>query len=341
MNSNLKFSYTFNSFCFNIFVLFSTNIYAQTSSNILTQKYMETSSTFYSQNYVLYKTVEVQGINIFYREAGNPARPTIVLLHGFPSSSHMYRDLITLLSDKYHLIAPDYPGFGYSSAPSPQTFSYSFDHIAEVMEAFLDTLGIKRFSIYMQDYGGPVGFRIIAKRPKAIQTLIIQNANMYYEGLGDDVQKTITLMHSENDRALNEVIDHMISFNGIKEQYLYGAAHPENINPDSYHMDHYFIEQPGRKEIQHALFKNYKTNFPKYPQWQTLLRKYQFPLLVVWGKNDKIFPGAGGLAYKKDVPDAEIHLLDGGHFLLEEYNREIANLINNFLQKKLKYNSRP
>ena len=315
-----------------IIVLYSTNIYSQSISKSSKLKSMET--TTYHSNQVQYRTTTVQGLNIFYREAGNPKNPTIVLLHGFPSSSHMYRDLIQRLSAKFHLVAPDYPGFGWSSAPSPEEFTYSFDRIAEVMQAFLDTLGIKRYSLYMQDYGGPIGFRLITKHPEAVEALIVQNANVYEAGLGPDVQKVGELVQKGDVKGVDAVVDHMISLEGIKEMYLHGSAHPEKISPDAYHIDHYFIELLGRKEIQHILFKNYETNFPKYGEWQAYLKKYQPPVLVTWGKNDKIFPGAGGQAYKADVKEAEVHLLEGGHFMLEEYGEQVADLIDRFFQNK-------
>jgi len=282
-----------------------------------------------------YRRVKIEDIELFYREAGDPGRPTILLLHGFPSSSHMFRNLIKLLAQDYHLVAPDYPGFGYSSWPSPSAFNYSFDHLAEIIEKFIDYLGLRSISFYMQDYGGPVGFRVITKRPELVHSLIIQNANIYVEGLGPDVQKVGALTQAKDTAGLESTINFMMSFEGIKEQYLYGAPHPDFISPDSYYMDHFIFERHGIKDIQKILFKDYANNFPKYPEWQKYLRTYQPPALITWGKNDKIFPGPGALAYEKDLPDAEIHLFDGGHFLLEEYAKEVSELIDNFLQKNM------
>jgi len=282
-----------------------------------------------------YRTVKIEDVELFYREAGNPEKPTILFLHGFPSSSHMFRTLIKLLSQDYHLVAPDYPGFGYSSWPSPSAFDYSFDHLAEIIEKFIDHLNLQSISFYMQDYGGPVGFRVITRRPELVSSLIIQNANVYLEGLGPDVQKVGALTQAQDNAGLEAVINYMMSFEGIKEQYLFGAAQPDFISPDSYYMDHFIFERHGIKDIQKILFKDYANNFPKYPEWQKYLRTYQPPVLLAWGKNDKIFPGAGALAYEKDLPDAEIHLFDGGHFLLEEYANEVSELIDSFLQKNI------
>lgn len=333
MNINFSTSFKTSFFLLAIFVLNGTNILAQTNSVTIKQNQMVSTTTAYAANNLSFHTVVVNGVNIFYREAGDPALPTIVLLHGFPSSSHMYRNLMSALASRYHLVAPDYPGFGLSGNPSPKDFTYSFDHLAELMTAFLDVLHINRFSLYLQDYGGPIGFRIMTKQPERVQALIIQNANMYNEGLGPDVQKIGALTKEGKIQEVEAAVDYMISYEGIKEQYLHGAAHPERISPDAYLSDQFFMEQKGRQEIQHILFKNYETNFPKYPEWQNYLRTHQPPVLVTWGKNDRIFPGAGGAAFKKDVAKAEIHLFDGGHFLLEEYSEQIAKLIDQFLQK--------
>lgn len=280
-----------------------------------------------------YRRIKVEGSEIFYREAGDPGKPVILLLHGFPSSSHMYRNLITELGSDYHMIAPDYPGFGMSSSPSPETFIYTFDHLSEIIEKFIDKLELKSITFYLQDYGGPIGFRIAKRRPELVKALIIQNANMYVEGIGPDVQKIGALSAAKDTEGLNAATNYMMSLEGIKEQYLYGASQPNRVSPDSYNMDHFFFERPGIKDIQKALFKDYENNFPRYPEWQNYLRKHQPPALLVWGKNDKIFPGAGATAYKKDLPKAEVHLFNGGHFLLEENGEEVAALIQSFLKK--------
>jgi len=282
---------------------------------------------------VRYRTQAIGSVELFYREAGDPGNPTILLLHGFPSSSHMFRNLIEQLSDEYHLVAPDYPGFGYSDCPDPSVFDYTFDHLAEIMEHFIDALKLQHMSFYMQDYGGPVGFRIIKKRPELVRNLIIQNANVFLEGLGPDVLKMGKMTDAQDFAGLDAAIEFMMSLEGIKSQYVSGTLYTERINPDSYHMDHYFFGQPGKKAIQKILFDNYSSNFPRYPEWQAYLREQQPPMLITWGKNDTIFPGDGALAYQKELPDAEIHLFDGGHFLLEEYGIEVAQLIRSFMQK--------
>jgi pimeloyl-ACP methyl ester carboxylesterase len=281
-----------------------------------------------------YHRTEVEGVKIFYREAGDPRKPTILLLHGFPSSSHMYRNLIELLAPYYHLIAPDYPGCGMSGKPSAESFTYTFDHLAVVMEKFIDQLGLNSLTFYLQDYGGPIGFRIIKNRPELVSAIVIQNANAYLEGLGPDVQKIGALTEANDTKGLEAVTAYMMSLEGIKEQYVSGTTHPDRISPDSYNMDHFIFEQPGVKDLQKALFNDYGNNFPKYTEWQQYLRLHKPPVLITWGKNDKIFPGAGALAYKKDLPKAEVHLFEGGHFLLEEYAHEVAGLIHSFLQNK-------
>lgn len=285
---------------------------------------------------VVFKTVDVQGLQIFYREAGPSDAPVILFLHGFPSSSHMYRDILQHLASSYHVIAPDYPGFGLSSAPSTEAFEYSFDNIAAVMEAFIDRLGLHSFTLYMQDYGGPVGFRIISKRPGLVQALIIQNANAYVEGLGPYVQELGRLYESGDDKAIDAAIYHKLSLEGIREEYLHAVAYPERVSPDAYLSDHYFMERPGIKTIQYTLFKNYGTNFPLYPEWQQYLKTHQPPALIVWGKRDQIFTAPGAEAYLRDLETAELHLLDGGHFVLEEHHAAVAQLIQDFLQRRLK-----
>jgi len=291
--------------------------------------YMETLTT----TSVLHKTITVKGLNIFYREAGPADAPVILLLHGFPSTSHMYRDLIPDLADRYHVIAPDYPGFGQSSIPALSAFDYTFDNLAQVMEQFIDQLGLSKFSWYLQDYGGPIGFRNISKRPELVEALIIQNANVYNEGLGPVVQEIGVLQQAGDEKALEAAIVRKLSLEKIKEEHLLDAANPETVSPDSYELAHAYMARPGVEAVQVALFRNYESNFPRYPEWQQYLRTHQPRVLVVWGKNDLIFTWPGAEAYKRDVPDAEVHLLDGSHFVLEEYHEEIAALIHDFLKR--------
>ena len=280
-----------------------------------------------------FKTVKIDGLDIFYREAGDKSKPAILLLHGFPASSHMFRDLINDLSESYHLVAPDYPGFGQSSAPSVNKFQYSFENIASVMENFIDALGLKKFSLYLQDYGGPVGFRIAEKRPHAIQSLIIQNANAYNEGLGDALKPLVEYIQNPNPET-EKSARFLLSLEGTKWQYTDGAEDQLKISPDSYTLDQFYLDRPGNDEIQLTLFRDYGSNLPLYDVWQNYFRKYQPNTLVISGKNDQLFIAAGAEAFKKDIKDAQISLLTGGHFVLEEKHREAAELIKGFLSKK-------
>jgi pimeloyl-ACP methyl ester carboxylesterase len=281
---------------------------------------------------MLYKSILIDGVKIFYREAGKPSNPTILLLHGFPSSSHMYRDLMHNLSDQYHLIAPDYPGFGNSDMPDRDSYSYTFDSLSYTIEKFIDAVGLKKFSLYMQDYGAPVGYRILVRRPELLQALIVQNANAYEEGLGpaiDAGKRFWANRNPETESAMREIL----SLEGTKIQYLDGAEDASRISPDAYHYDQYFLDRPGNKDIQLDLLYNYQTNLKHYPQWQNYLRTHQPPTLIVWGRNDALFIDKGALAYQQDLPHAELHLLNTGHFALEEFHLEIGERIDLFLQK--------
>lgn len=302
--------------------------------HVAAQTTEKTTKTIKSTYSMKYKTLLIDGLEIFYREAGDPARPPILFLHGFPSSSHMYRNIMNDLSSEYYVIAPDYPGFGLSSSPPVDQFNYTFDTIAAIMEHFIDALGLKKINLYMQDYGGPVGFRIATRKPELIHSLIIQNANAYLEGLGEGVKTLRKLQEAGDSKELQDAILHIISYDGIKEQYIHGAENVSTISPDAYNMDSYFIERKGIKEIQAALFKNYKTNFPKYPEWQNYFRKYQPHTLIIWGDHDEIFITPGAKAYQRDLKHAELHVLNGGHFLLEEHHETVASIISRFLTKK-------
>ena len=284
---------------------------------------------------VQYKTIEVDSLKIFYREAGEVSKPTIVLLHGFPSSSHMYRDLINDLADKYHIIAPDYPGFGQSSAPNPKQYDYTFDNLSVTMEHFINKLNIKKTILYLQDYGGPVGMRIASRRPELIQALIIQNANAYTEGLGETLKPLVAYIENPNDSNTEKAARFFLTLDATKWQYLTGAENPDNVSPDSYSIDQYYLDRAGNDQIQLSLFRNYGSNIALYEKWQQYFAKFHPPMLVVWGKNDKFFIAPGAEAYKKDNPKAEIHLINGGHFLLEEHHLEVAKIIKNFISKKV------
>lgn len=278
------------------------------------------------------KVLKIDNVEIFYREAGNPNNPTILLFHGFPTSSSMYRDLIPLLADKYHLIAPDYPGFGLSSTPTTENFDYTFDNMSLLMEKFIDRLQLSSLYLYIQDYGGPIGMRIATKRPKLIKGLIIQNANAYEEGLGPWAKKIGSYVQSKDFQGLNEYKNYLFSLEGIKSQYVTGSKEPNAINPISYLTDAAFMQRKGINEIQTFLFNDYKSNFPKYQEWQNYLKQTQPPTLIIWGQNDPFFSKEGAKAYRKDLENPIIHLFDGGHFMLEEYAYEASILIKEFIK---------
>lgn len=284
---------------------------------------------------IRYRTQQVDGVNIFYREAGSPSRPTIVLLHGFPSSSHMYRDLIPLLAGRYHVIAPDMPGFGYSDQPAPETFAYTFDHLAEVMDHFLDSVGVVRYSIYIQDYGSPIGFRLFVRHPERIQAIITQNGNAYKEGLSPFWAESIEPYWKERNPKTEKKVRELLTFETTKFQYTAGFRNPEYVSPDSYMFDQMTLDRPGNQEIQLALFYDYQNNVKQYPQWHEMLRRMKPPVLAVWGKNDPIFSPQGAEAFERDVPAAEIHFVDSGHFALEEDAGPIASFILVFLAKNV------
>lgn len=278
-----------------------------------------------------YHRLTIDGVGIFYREAGPKEAPTIVLLHGFPSSSREFDTLIPLLATRYHLIAPDFPSFGQSDAPSPSTYIYTFDHLAKTTEGLLEQLKIDKCSFYVHDYGGPVGFRMILDRPERLQALIIQNANVYEEGLGS---KWAGIAQYWTDRKAHpEVFDGFVSFAATEQRHTLGTSHPERYNPDTWTDEYAHLSRPGQREIQADLLYDYRTNVASYPAWQAWLREHKPPALVVWGRNDPSFIAPGGEAFKRDVSDAEIHLLDAGHFALDEKNDEIATLILAFLTK--------
>lgn len=277
-----------------------------------------------------YRTVEIDGVRIFYREAGPRDAPTILLLHGFPSSSRMYDTLMPLLADRYHLIAPDYPGFGHSDAPSPDAFGYTFDHLAEVIERFVETLGLDCYVLLQQDYGGPIGMRLAVRHPERVRAIIVQNAVAHEEGLGPlwEARKAFW-----TDRAAHEqkVISAFTSLEGARQRHIGCSPRPERYNPDTWTDEAAMLSRPGQARIQADLFYDYRTNVAAYPDWQAWLRRHSPPLLVVWGRYDPSFTVAGAHAYARDVPDAEIHILDAGHFALDEKLDEIVALIRDFL----------
>lgn len=281
-----------------------------------------------------HQSIQVDGINIFYRDAGPVSAPTVVLLHGFPTSSHMFRNLIPALGDRYRVIAPDYPGYGQSDMPSRSTFAYTFDRFAGLVDGLLDKLGIAAYAMYVMDYGAPVGWRLALKHPDRITGLIVQNGNAYEEGLKAfwDPIKAYWSDHSEAHRkALNVLVTPEIT----KFQYIDGVADVSRVSPDNWVHDQALLDRPGNAEIQMDLFYDYRTNLPLYPAIQAYFRSHRPPTLIVWGKNDTIFPADGAHPYKRDLPDVEFHLFDTGHFVLEDRADEVFPLIRDFLDRKI------
>jgi pimeloyl-ACP methyl ester carboxylesterase len=286
----------------------------------------------------LYKTVTVDGLSIFYRECGDPANPKMVLLHRFPSSSHQYRNLMSTLADHFHVVAPDYPGFGNSDLPSPDEFNYTFDRLSEIIEDFLKVIGFTHFGLYMQDYGGPVGFRIITRHPEWLEWLVIQNANAYENGFTsawDGLRALWKNRTSETEAPLYG----FLQLDTIRQIYLYGHRNPEVISPDNWNMDFRFMERPNTRRVQMDLFYDYRTNLQLYPRWQKFLRDRQPKTLIFWGQNNMFFTREGGEAYLKDLPSAEMHRLDSGHVAVEDYLDEIINNIRRFYLEQLQKTS--
>lgn len=283
------------------------------------------------------QTISIDGQTIFYREAGNKEKtPTILLLHGFPTSSHMFRNLIPALADKFHLIAPDYPGFGNSSMPTVDKFQYTFDNLAEVVDKFIERIGLEKYSMYVMDYGAPIGYRLAVKHPERIEALIVQNGNAYDEGLRE-FWEPLKAYWSEPNEKNKDALKKFLTLEATKWQYTHGVKNENAISPDNWLLDQSLLDRPGNKEIQLQLFYDYSSNPPLYPQWQEYFRKYQPPTLVVWGRNDSIFPKEGAVSYQRDLKNIEVHLLDTGHFALEEEGELIAELISRFLIAR-KYN---
>lgn len=308
-------------------------------------------------NDINYKTVTIENVDIFYREAGNPDKPTLLLLHGFPTSSHMFRNLIPALADKYHVVAPDYPGYGFSSMPAVDEFDYTFDNVARIIEKFTDEIKLDRFSLYMMDYGAPIGFRIATSRPERIDSLIIQNGNAYNEGidnnfwepiqaywkdrkavnkgLDNDWWKNIKAAYNKPEMTNDEALRFLTTLGATKWQYTNGVPDVAAVSPDNWGHVQPLLDRAGNQEIQLQMFYSYGSNPPLYPAWQEYLRTQQPPTLIVWGEKDEIFPAAGAAPYKRDLKDLEYHLIDTGHFALETHGQEIADLIRSFLKRKV------
>ncbi len=286
---------------------------------------------------VTYKTIKINGLDIFYREAGDPSKPTMLLLHGFPTSSHMFRNLMPALADKFHLVAPDYPGFGQSSAPSVQEFTYTFDNLAVVIDNFTDAIGLKKYGLYVQDYGAPVGYRLALKHPERVTALVVQNGNAYEDGL-KDFWNPIKAYWADGSKQHREALRIGLTPEATKSQYIKGVRDVSRISPDTWLHDQALLDRPGIDEIMLDLFRDYGTNVALYPQFQRFFHVRRPPTLIVWGENDEIFPAAGAYAYLHDLPDAEMHLLDTGHFALEDKGDDIAMFMRDFLDRWLPHN---
>jgi pimeloyl-ACP methyl ester carboxylesterase len=283
---------------------------------------------------VLHKTVKVGDLDIFYREAGPKDAPAILLLHGFPTSSQMFRNLIPALGNQFHVVAPDYPGYGHSSMPPRDKFRYTFDHLAQVIDEFTEKIGLTKYAIYVQDYGAPVGYRLAVKHPERITAIVVQNGNAYDEGLDNDFWKPIKAYWNDpKSKEKRDGLRFVVKYEATKWQYTDGVPNPELVSPDGPAHDQFLLDRPGNDEIQLDLLLDYGSNPPLYPSWQEYFRKHQPPMLIAWGKNDKIFPAAGAAPYKRDLKTLEYHLLDAGHFALETNGDEIAGLMREFLTK--------
>ena len=283
---------------------------------------------------VHYHTAKVDGIDIFYREAGPADAPVVLLLHGFPTSSHMFRNLMPLLADRYHVIAPDYPGFGWSAAPDHTKFTYSFAHYADLVDGLLGELGAKHYAMYVMDYGAPVGYRLALKHPERVTALVVQNGNAYEEGL-KAFWDPIKAYWADPSQAHRQALYGLVEPATTKFQYTDGMSDVTRIDPDNWSHDQALLDRPGNRDIQMDLFLDYGTNIPLYPKFQAFFRERQPPTLIVWGKNDKIFPADGATPYLRDLPKAEMHLLDTGHFALEDKLDVMAPMIHDFLDRSI------
>ncbi|MCX6597041.1 MAG: alpha/beta hydrolase [Acidobacteria bacterium] len=290
-----------------------------------------------AQPTIRYQTIKVQGQEIFYREAGPANAPTLLLLHGFPTSSAMFRDLMPRLADTYHVIAPDYPGYGRSSMPSQETFAYTFAHLTDIVEGFTIAKKLDRYVLYVMDYGAPIGYRLALRHPEKVTGLIVQNGNAYEEGLGE-FWVPLKKLWADPSAANKDALRPFLKIGGTQWQYTNGVTDPTLLNPDAWTLDQAGLDRPGNEAIQLALFQDYGTNVPLYPQFQAFFRKYQPPTILVWGKNDAIFPPAGAYPYLKDLPQAELHLYNTGHFALETHHTEIGAAVKSFFAKKLAVN---
>lgn len=283
---------------------------------------------------VYHRKIMIDGIEIAYREAGDPNKPAVLLLHGFPTSSQMFRNLMPELASRYHVLAPDYPGYGDSAMPSREAFEYSFANFANVVDKFASQKGVSSYALYLMDYGAPVGYRLFAKHPERVTGFIIQNGNAYEEGLLD-FWKPIKAYWADASQENRDALRGFLTLGATKWQYTHGVGDVTKISPDTWHTDQYLLDREGNQEIQLDMFASYATNVAQYSKWQDLFRQHQPPALIVWGKNDNIFPEEGAHPYKRDLKNVEFHLLDTGHFALEEYGDFIAGEMLDFLDREI------
>jgi pimeloyl-ACP methyl ester carboxylesterase len=281
---------------------------------------------------ITYRTADVNGLKVFYREAGASTAPKLLLLHGFPTAGHMFRDLIPLLANRFHLIAPDLPGFGQTDMPERSVFKYTFDNIANVIDRFTELIGFDRFAVYVFDYGAPTGLRLAAMHPERITAIISQNGNAYEEGLSEG-WNPIRAYWQDSSRANREALRQFLTPQATRWQYFHGVVNESAVSPDGIALDNFYLARHGADEVQLDLFGDYKSNVALYPTFQQYFRTHQPPLLAVWGKNDPFFLPAGAEAFKRDLPDADIHFVNTGHFALETHAEEIATAIRDFLRR--------
>lgn len=279
---------------------------------------------------ITYRSIDVHGLQVFYRESGPASGPKLLLLHGYPSASHMFRDLIPQLADRFHVIAPDLLGFGQSAMPGRDSFTYTFDALTDVLDGFTDAVGFDRYALYVFDYGAPTGFRLAVRRPERVTAIVTQNGNAYEEGLSDGWDP-IRAYWKEPTQANRDAIRSLVQPETTVWQYTHGAPDPALVSPDGYTLDNHYLARPGAHEIQLDLFLNYATNLDLYPEFQAYFRTHQPPLLAIWGRNDPFFLPAGAEAFKRDIPSADVRLLDAGHFALETHAAEIGAAIREFL----------
>ncbi len=286
---------------------------------------------------VTHKTVKVGDLDVFYREAGPKGAPAVLLLHGFPTSSQMFRNLIPALAEEYRVVAPDYPGYGHSSMPTHDQFSYTFDNLATVIDEFTERVRLTRYALYVQDYGAPVGYRLASAHPERVTAIVVQNGNAYDEGLDNPFWEPIRAYWREpSSRQKRDALRNLLTYEATRWQYTDGVPNPELVSPDGAAHDQFLLDRPGNDEIQLDLFLSYGSNPPLYPRWQEYFRTHQPPVLIAWGKNDQIFPAAGAEPYRRDLKTLEYHLLDAGHFALETEGDTIAGLMREFLGKHVK-----